>query len=44
MTNTELMLNMLAKAPTKDFSAATKPKDFEQSTPTNHTPSRYTAA
>ena len=31
MTNTELILNMLAEASTKDISAATKPKDFEQS-------------
>jgi len=31
MTNTELILNMLAEASTKDISAATKPKDFEES-------------
>ncbi len=31
MTNTELILNMLAKASTKDISAATNPKDFEES-------------
>jgi len=31
MTNTELILNMLAEASTKDISAATNPKDFEQS-------------
>ena len=29
MTNTELILNMLAEASTKDISAATHPKDFE---------------
>ncbi len=29
MTNTELILNMLAEAATKDISAATNPKDFE---------------
>jgi hypothetical protein len=29
MTNTELILNMLAEASTKDISAATQPKDFE---------------
>ncbi|HRE63694.1 MAG TPA: hypothetical protein PKU77_07890, partial [Ferruginibacter sp.] len=28
MTNTELILNMLAEASTKDISEATKPKDF----------------
>ncbi len=31
MTNTELILNMLAEASTKDISAATQPKDFEAS-------------
>ncbi len=31
MTNTELILNMLAEASTKDISAAVEPKDFEQS-------------
>ncbi len=31
MTNTELILNMLAEASTKDISTATKPKDFEES-------------
>ncbi len=31
MTNTELILNMLAEASTKDISAATHPKDFEAS-------------
>jgi hypothetical protein len=31
MTNTELILNMLAEAATKDISAATNPKDFEES-------------
>jgi hypothetical protein len=31
MTNTELILNMLAEASTKDISAATKPKDFDES-------------
>jgi len=31
MTNTELILNMLAEASTKDISVATKPKDFEES-------------
>ncbi len=31
MTNTELILNMLAEASTKDISAATNPKDFEAS-------------
>jgi hypothetical protein len=31
MTNTELILNMLAEASTKDISAATLPKDFEES-------------
>ncbi|WP_373496049.1 Bro-N domain-containing protein [Aquiflexum sp.] len=31
MTNTELILNMLAEASTKDISAATSPKDFEDS-------------
>ncbi|MFN8776998.1 MAG: Bro-N domain-containing protein [Flavobacteriales bacterium] len=30
MTNTELILNMLAEASTKDISAATVPKDFEE--------------
>lgn len=30
MTNTELILNMLAEASTKDISAATEPKDFEE--------------
>jgi hypothetical protein len=30
MTNTELILNMLAEASTKDISAATQPKDFEE--------------
>jgi hypothetical protein len=30
MTNTELILNMLAEASTKDISAATKPSDFEE--------------
>ena len=30
MTNTELILNMLAEASTKDISAATNPKDFEE--------------
>ena len=29
--NTELILNMLAEASTKDISVATKPKDFEES-------------
>jgi hypothetical protein len=28
MTNSELILNMLAEASTKDISAATNPKDF----------------
>jgi hypothetical protein len=31
MTNTELILNMLSEASTKDISAATNPKDFEES-------------
>lgn len=31
MTNTELILNMLAEASTKDISEATSPKDFEES-------------
>lgn len=31
MTNTELILNMLAEASTKDISTATHPKDFEES-------------
>lgn len=31
MTNTELILNMLAETSTKDISAATNPKDFEES-------------
>jgi len=31
MTNTELILNMLAEASTKDISEATNPKDFKQS-------------
>ena len=31
MTNTELILNMLAEASTKDISAATNPKGFEES-------------
>jgi hypothetical protein len=31
MTNTELILNMLAEASTKDISQATKPKDFKES-------------
>ena len=31
MTNTELILNMLAEASTKDISAATKPATFEAS-------------
>ena len=31
MTNTELILNMLAEASTKDISEAIKPKDFEES-------------
>lgn len=31
MTNTELILNMLAEASTKDISEAVKPKDFEES-------------
>lgn len=31
MTNTELILNMLAEASTKDISAATNPNDFEES-------------
>ncbi|MEZ4829823.1 MAG: Bro-N domain-containing protein [Bacteroidia bacterium] len=31
MTNTELILNMLAEASTKDISASVEPKDFEES-------------
>jgi hypothetical protein len=31
MTNTELILNMLAEASTRDISATVKPKDFEES-------------
>jgi hypothetical protein len=31
MTNTELILNMLAEASTKDISVAVEPKDFEES-------------
>jgi hypothetical protein len=31
MTNTELILNMLAEASTKDISLATNPKDFDES-------------
>ena len=31
MTNTELILNMLAEASTKDISTAVQPKDFEES-------------
>ena len=31
MTNTELILNMLAEASTKDISEATSPKDFNES-------------
>jgi hypothetical protein len=31
MTNTELILNMLAEASTKDISVATNPKGFEDS-------------
>jgi len=31
MTNTELILNMLAEASAKDISQAVKPKDFESS-------------
>ena len=31
MTNTELILNMLAEASTKDISEATQPKDFDAS-------------
>jgi hypothetical protein len=31
MTNTELIMNMLAEASTKDISAAVEPKDFEES-------------
>lgn len=31
MTNTELILSMLAEASTKDISAATNPKDFGES-------------
>ncbi|CEN51294.1 hypothetical protein CCAN2_540001 [Capnocytophaga canimorsus] len=30
MTNTELILNMLAEASTKDISEATQPETFEQ--------------
>lgn len=30
MTNTELILNMLAEASTKDISETTNPKDFEE--------------
>jgi hypothetical protein len=30
MTNTELILNMLAEASTKDISSATNPKDFSE--------------
>jgi hypothetical protein len=30
MTNTELILNMLAEASTKDISQATEPKSFEE--------------
>ena len=30
MTNTELILNMLAEASTKDISHATNPKNFEE--------------
>ena len=31
MTNTELILNMLAEASTKEISVATNPKNFEES-------------
>ena len=31
MTNTELILNMLAETSTKDISEAVEPKDFEES-------------
>lgn len=31
MTNTELILNMLAEASTKDISVATNPETFEES-------------
>lgn len=31
MTNTELILNMLAEASTKDISQATTPKDLDES-------------
>jgi hypothetical protein len=31
MTNTELILNMLAEASTKDISQAVEPKNFEES-------------
>ena len=31
MTNTELILNMLAEASTKDISVATNPRDFKES-------------
>ena len=31
MSNTELILNMLAEASTKDISAATNPRNFEES-------------
>jgi hypothetical protein len=31
MTNTELILNMLAETSTKDISQAVNPKDFEES-------------
>lgn len=31
MTNTELILNMLAEAPTKDISQAVNPKTFDES-------------
>ncbi len=30
MTNTELILNMIAEASTEDISAAINPKDFEE--------------
>jgi hypothetical protein len=36
MTNTELILNMLAEASTKDISVATNPKDFEESRKVAH--------
>ncbi len=32
MTNTELILNMLAEASTKDISQATNPETFEENT------------